>query len=148
MKELYDLGYQAIKSHQTLIEVAHTLDAVVLDVRLSPRSRDPRWNKRALLTHLVERYVHVESLGNVNYRDWDAPIAIKDLARGTEHIRHYLETNSVILMCACGRRETCHRKVIAEAFAEETGIVSIPLDLAACSRIIAAIPPDPQLKMF
>ncbi len=148
MKELYDLGYQNIKSHQTLVEVACILDAVVLDIRASPRSRDPRWNKRSLMTHLVERYVHVADLGNINYRDWSAPIVIANIERGLDHIRHYLETNSVILLCACHSRDTCHRKVITDAFQKETGIASIPLDLAACSRIIAAIPPDPQLKMF
>jgi len=155
--QLFDLGYQTIKDVDLLVQVAGILDAVVLDVRISPRSRNPMWNKAVLQRKLVERYVHVPALGNINYRDWNAPVEIKDLAEGLKHIELYLQSNPVILLCACSERDSCHRMTIVQACQHtpsehqpERAIASAstPLDLETCRRIIDGGPAGQQMRMF
>lgn len=144
--KIYDLGYQSIKNASLLVQVVNSLNAIVVDVRLSPRSRDPQWNRKALLTSLGERYVHVEALGNLNYKV-AAPIVIKDLPAGLLFLGHYLELGPVILLCACWDRHHCHRKVILDYLESKCKLVSIPLDLAACRQLITKDQPR-QLGFF
>lgn len=158
MNPLYDLGYQTIKDPNLLVQVAGVLDAVVLDVRLRAASRDPKWNKVFLQRKLLERYVHIPDLGNLNYKDWSAPIQIKDLAAGLRHIDLYLQANPVILLCACRDRKTCHRLEIVKACQHTLSahtptprclaIDSVSLDLAACRKIIDNAPEATQGRLF
>jgi uncharacterized protein (DUF488 family) len=149
MNQLYDLGYQAIKDPQLLLATACKLSAFVLDVRLNPRSRDPRWNRRYLeRLFSAAVYIHVPALGNLNYRDWNAPVAIQGFEAGLTVIRYHLAAHSVILMCACSDRQTCHRLVIAERVHAEIGVQTIPLNLAACKRVLNGEVPGAQLELF
>lgn len=148
MKKLYDLGYQTIKEPRGFLEAIAALEAVVIDTRFNPHSRNPAWNKITLQRKLIERYVHVQELGNVNYQEWSAEIQIKDLEAGLRYIEHHLLTNNVILLCACKDRNSCHRKVIANACEQHLGLVSIPLDNDTCTRLASGLPIDPQLKLF
>lgn len=150
MHKLYDLGYQTIKDPDILAQVAEKLGATVLDIRFSPRSRDYRWNKAALATIMSGRYTHVAELGNVNYKDWSAPIQISHLDYGMRLIWVTLEANPVILLCACRDRKTCHRLVVVEATIRRySGIVSVPLGLSDCLEIINPEgAPSAQLKLF
>lgn len=150
MHKLYDLGYQTIKDPAILAQVVEKLDAVVFDVRWSPRSRDYRWNNSALQSLLSQRYLHVQELGNVNYRDWSAPVQISHLPYGLKQIAIALEANPVILMCACRDRSTCHRLVIVQAAIEQIpGLVSVPLGLSDCQDIlVSGANPPAQLKLF
>ena len=142
MHKLYDLGYQTIKDPAILVQVAEKLDAIVMDVRFSPRSRDYRWNMATLASLLQAsplhpRYVHVAELGNVNYKGWNAPIQISHLPYGLKLISIALEAKPVILMCTCRDRSTCHRLVIVKAAVEQIpGLVSAPLSLADCQDIL------------
>lgn len=148
MHTIYDLGYQTVKDPEVFLRAVAAIDAVVIDVRFSPYSRNPAWNKLSLQRKLVERYVHVAELGNINYRDWSAEIEIKDLAGGLRYVEHHLQHNDIILLCACKDRETCHRKLIADACAETLGLASIPLDNNSCAHLAAGLPFDPQPRLF
>lgn len=150
MHQLYDLGYQEIKDRQLLLMTALKLHAVILDIRLSPRSRDPKWNMKALEHDFSAGvYAHAPALGNKNYRDWSAPIAIKDMAAGMAVLRAHLVVHPVILMCACSIRETCHRLVVADYARDELGALqSIALDLSFCKRVLNGEHPWEQPPLF
>ncbi|MCZ7547383.1 MAG: DUF488 family protein [Anaerolineae bacterium] len=52
-----------------LVALAHELDALVVDVRLAPRSRVREWNQSVMAEALGDRYLHVGAVGNLNYKD-------------------------------------------------------------------------------
>jgi len=85
---LYTLGYTGRKPvdvHQ--LAIAHR--AMLVDIRFSPRSRAAYWQKGALERLLGDRYVHLQALGNVNYRT-GGPVQLADYATGkaaTERLR-------------------------------------------------------------
>ena len=67
MRDVHLAGYTG-KIPELLFAAAEQLDATVLDIRLSPRSRNPAWSKSRLQTLLGSRYEHVAAFGNVAYR--------------------------------------------------------------------------------
>ena len=150
MNKLYDLGYQEIKELDLLEQVCLKLDAVILDVRFNPQSRNPRWARYTLARRLIQRYVHVKSLGNENYKG--GLIKIANLGVGLVAVRYYLENNPVILMCACADRPTCHRLTIVQEVERKMGITSEPLSLEKCRQIAEDLPvranPPAQMTMF
>jgi len=113
---IYTLGYSGW-SADDVASLLDRLDAVLVDVRMSPRSRNPAFSGRRLAERLGDRYRHVRGLGNTNYRggeivlhDWDG--GLKELQALTSGGR------AVVLMCACADVNVCHRKVVAERLAE------------------------------
>jgi len=134
MNALYDFGYSGV-DFDRFVRLATTLDAVVLDIRYRPYSRAPQWNKPVLARRLLERYIHLQELGNVNYKN-GGPILISDLDKGLKALQHYLENNSVIILCSCARRKSCHRMTIVEAFEARSGVQSIPLTQQEIERIL------------
>ncbi len=112
---IYTLGY----SGWTVDEIAaclERLDAVAVDVRMSPRSRNPAYSGKRLRESLGDRYRHIRGFGNINYRGGE--IVLHDWAGGLEEVLAILSTGrSVVLMCACADLNVCHRKVVAERLA-------------------------------
>ena len=108
-KKVYTFGYSG-KDTADLDRLVDDLGAVVFDVRFSPRSRNPHWNRRALEALLGDRYRHVRALGNANYRG--GPIEIVDLEEGVRTIQ--ASPQPVILMCVCKDPRICHRTTIAD----------------------------------
>ena len=43
--------------------------AYLVDIRYSPRSRIPAFNRTSLQARFPGRYVHIPELGNVNYKN-------------------------------------------------------------------------------
>lgn len=107
--EVYTFGY-AGKKIEELQRIVQELDAIVFDVRFSPRSRNPAWNKENLETVLGPRYRHVRALGNRNYRG--GPIEIVDMAAGIQEILN--APFSVVLMCVCSDPQVCHRTFVGD----------------------------------
>ena len=105
---IYTLGYSGLSADYVL-RLAEELQATVVDIRLSPRSRRPEFNQGRLARLLGSRYVHIAELGNANYKN-GGPIRILDLEAGLGLIETRLPGN-LILMCACRDYTQCHRRV-------------------------------------
>jgi uncharacterized protein (DUF488 family) len=138
MHELYDLGYLDLRKSEKLAQFCQAIDAVVVDARFSPNSRDPQWRKGALEKLLGERYHHVKALGNKNYKGGE--IDFVDLQGGIDAIAHLLQSHPVIVMCACWKRHICHRVNVVEAFEKEYGVPSTPLTAKMVKEIVGENP--------
>jgi uncharacterized protein (DUF488 family) len=115
--QLYTLGYAGRTLHDVVDTVARH-QAVLLDIRYSPRSWQPQWTRTSLLAALGEHYLHVPALGNRNYRGGE--IEIVEYEAGRELVREQLSTGrSVILMCVCRDVATCHRLQVARRLEED-----------------------------
>jgi hypothetical protein len=128
--KIYTLGYVGWKMDEIKAEVER-LGAVLIDVRLSPRSRFPGWNKSAFeaalkvpcpfTAALKVRYVHIPEFGNLNYKT-GGPVRIFDYEIGQAVLasrfgQPYRTTPAIILMCSCKDVSTCHRKEVADRLA-------------------------------
>lgn len=126
---IYTAGYQAIKSPELLSRFAIATNAIVVDTRLTPYSQLPGWRRSELERQYQKgqyRYLG-QWLGNLNYKN-GGPIRIADPERGFVALAELLSQQSVILLCACGNVQTCHRSVIAEMLADATGATVQHLD--------------------
>lgn len=129
--EVYDVGYMTIKDPALLHKAIVELGAVLVDVRFSPRSRDPDWNIGKLKELYGDRYLHLKELGNENYRG--GPIKIVDLPKGVNRL--IAIGKPIVLMCGCWKRDECHRHYIVK-WLDEAGIAtSTALDLKAVKEI-------------
>ena len=98
------------------------LDAALADIRTTPFSRTYQWTKGALQNLVGQRYRHVKSLGNVNYRS-GGPVEIADYQRGKREVERLLSTYSgVILLCGCLDLASCHRLTVANALTSDLGV--------------------------
>lgn len=133
-QKIYTFGYSG-RQPQELAAIANFLNALVVDVRYSPFSRNAVWNKKELVALLDKRYRHVKALGNVNYKG--GPIKLLDPEKGIEEVRLLLAESPIILICVCKSVHWCHRKVAAELLGEATGaeIVHLPPDYTAESGV-------------
>ena len=120
MPRLYTLGYAAKDAATQLITVmAIEPHMRLIDIRYRPTSRFyPVFGKSALRRRFGERYFHVGSLGNVNYRDHSLPMVLLDAKNGLSLVSFLLERYPVCLLCACAHVETCHRLVVARLLSE------------------------------
>lgn len=107
--QVYGIGYSG-KSQDQIRQIADQLDAVVFDIRFSPRSRNPEFSGARLRTNLGTRYLHVKAFGNRNYRG--GPIEFVDFEAGLAQV--VASDKPVILMCMCKDPARCHRTVIGE----------------------------------
>lgn len=119
---LYTLGYSGW-TPEAIREEAQARNAVVCDIRYSPRSRHPYWTQGNLQRLFGTRYQHVQALGNRNYKS-GGPIVLADYDAGKQAITEILATGqAVILMCACKDLATCHRLTAVERLAAVLGEV-------------------------
>ena len=114
MPQVYTFGYSGRKLSD-LVTLAEELDATVFDIRYSPRSRAPQWNKSSLMAALGDRYRHCRDFGNINYRG--GPIELVNYEAGKQAIEQ--SDRAVILMCMCKDLRSCHRNHVAERLAAE-----------------------------
>ena len=140
MNTLFSLGYSGVRFES----VAHWLDthdAVLVDVRYSPGSRNPQWRQPYLQRVLGPRYRWVKALGNVLYRQ--NGIRLVDPARGVEVVAAMIESNPVVITCMCPDRQVCHRSVAARAISEATGAMVthlVPADFRPAQQWDLLIP--------
>jgi uncharacterized protein (DUF488 family) len=117
---LYTLGYQGWRL-DAIQGTLGALQAVLVDIRFAPHSRNPAFRKAHLQAQLGARYVHVQVLGNRNYQG--GPIAIVDYPTGLRTIARLLDQwGAGILMCVCAEVTTCHRKGVAEQLSADLGV--------------------------
>ena len=113
MTTIYAFGYTGRKL-DTIAQGAAATGALILDIRYSPRSRAPMWNRRNLEAVLGASYFFAgDLLGNLDYRS--DGIRIADLDAGLDLLEKVAAKHPVGLMCACKERAGCHRDVICLA---------------------------------
>ena len=129
MPTIFTTGYARLREPALLGLYAVELDAIVVDVRLSPWTRFNGWARRDLEARLGERYRWVEAFGNVNYREQGRP-RLKDPEAGVQQVAPLLEHHNVILLCGCADPLTCHRHVVAETLSSATNcpVTDLPLE--------------------
>lgn len=115
-KKVYTLGYSGRKPAE-IKKIAEKLNAVVFDIRFSPRSRAPQWTKKRLTEVLgITGYMHLKALGNANYKN-GGPIEFVDFEAGLQAIE--ASSRPVILMCGCKSPNGCHRTTAARQLIEQ-----------------------------
>src|SRR5215510_2609490 len=92
--KLFTLGYSGWTLEQLARQVQE-LGALLLDIRYSPNSRQPQWRRQNLAATFPDRYVHVQALGNVNYRSGE--MAISDYTAGKRLVQGYLSTGCNVI---------------------------------------------------
>ena len=98
---LYTIGYSR-RTARNILAIATELDAVVIDVRGSPRSRKADFNRPALERVMGARYVwRGETLGNY------APNVVTP--EGLRWLEQFGDKRHAILMCMEGPPGDCHR---------------------------------------
>ena len=115
------IGYTEPDAQARIDEFLADENAALVDIRLQPRSHwQPAFNKSALEARYPAQYVHVEALGNVNYKDRARGIDLLDAKRGISQLVYLIAQGyPVMLMCACKDYERCHRKVVYELIMSE-----------------------------
>jgi hypothetical protein len=121
MNKVFTAGYSGHTPAQ-LKKAAEELNARVLDIRFSRRSRQLGWNEAELQRVLNWRYVPVPTLGNVNYST-GAPIQLHAPKLGCDIVCDLLRGHSLILICGCRDFDECHRANVA-ALLQERGVAS------------------------
>lgn len=116
---LYTFGYSGRTPHE-LQALAKQLNAVVADIRFSPRSHIPDWSGGRLQKLLGDRYRHLPALGNRNYKV--GHVEFVDLETGVGEVGQLLKQQPVILLCVCADLQRCHRLPAAEAIAAHYGL--------------------------
>lgn len=116
---VHTAGYIGAWTLATLVAKVEEIDAVVVDVRLSPRSRNPQWRGPTLASALKERYVHIREFGNVNYRLRGMHnVRLKDFVKGVAKL-DLMNQPDVVLLCACRDYDHCHRSIIVDMLLEQ-----------------------------
>jgi uncharacterized protein (DUF488 family) len=111
LMKIYTTGYTG-KAVEQLSALLDFYEAVLADIRFAPHSRHLQWTKNYLTVLLKNRYRHVPSLGNRNYKT--GGIQIHNLELGIRLLESWKE--NVVLMCACAELENCHRRVVKNEF--------------------------------
>ena len=124
MFPLYTFGYSG-RQPEELQAQAEQLDAMVADIRFSPRSRVPQWSGGRLARLLGDRYHHLSALGNRNSKG--GPIELVDVEQGIDQIADRLAHQPVILLCVCRDVQKCHRRLVAETIVARYGVRLIHL---------------------
>jgi uncharacterized protein (DUF488 family) len=122
---LFTYGYVGRRVAGLVSVLETTPSALLVDVRLSARARDPAWSEASLRRMLGPRYLHVPQLGNVNYQAHDAPIQLADAQAGLRRVLKAAsllldprDVPTVVLLCACRERGRCHRDAVAKLLVE------------------------------
>jgi hypothetical protein len=96
---IFTIGYQALRP-QRLLDIAEALNALVVDVRVVPRSRKPGFSKGALVELLGKRYIPMgQELGGRGHTT-DGGIAWLDPSK---------RKTDLILLCLEEAPGECHR---------------------------------------
>jgi uncharacterized protein (DUF488 family) len=103
----YTTGYSE-KDIKDLPALLDNLEAVLVDIRFSPHSKNLVWTKNYLSLLLKRKYRHIPQLGNRAFKE--GKIQIQNLELGIRLLSD-LEYNAVLL-CACQNLKECHRLVV------------------------------------
>jgi len=115
--KIYTMGYTGWTLKQ-IERAVMQCDAVLVDVRIRPYSRQVIYNQKNLVGLLGERYAHIPGFGNRNYKG--GPIVLADFTGGAAKAAELMsETGkTLLLMCVCQGWRICHRSLVAEKLKE------------------------------
>lgn len=114
-RTIYTVGYMST-TLALLMEQLVALDALLIDIRFNPSSRNPQWRQSYLVKYFGERYRHMQALGNANYQS-NGPTKL--VAPEQAEIELSVLAKPFVLMCACGNHRTCHRTDAAQYLADQ-----------------------------
>lgn len=115
---IYTIGYSGWKNDDIRAAVDR-LDAILVDVRMVPRSRVPQWSCYSLSRELGHRYAWVRELGNENYKGTVEQIKIANFPAGEKRLAGLAFGGKAInLLCSCPDVTQCHRKVLPDWLAQ------------------------------
>ncbi len=149
MHTLYTFGYTGLEPEVILV-FALARDALIVDTRISPVSRHPKWNKYTLESVWGFNYVHIKALGNKNYKgEYGDGIQLLDADAGTMQAVKLLAKKPLMFMCACSDHATCHRSVASQEMQDRYGVEVVHLtyaDFMPASK--TTTPPPTQMSLF
>lgn len=121
MGKVYTLGYAAAGSDADLVRLMADPRMLLVDVRDLPVSRwRPEWRKCALADRWGRRYIHMRGLGNVNRKEPEKGFLLRAPDRCLYQLRLLLDSGySVVLVCACGDYNRCHRRLVFDLLTRE-----------------------------
>ena len=113
MATVYTTGYGG-RTTEEVVKAVKAVNGVLVDIRFSPHSKQPNRDGFDLRRAMGDdEYVWLKHFGNKNYQG--GPIELVDFERGVHYLDKILATGRpAVLMCACGRPDHCHRKVVAQ----------------------------------
>lgn len=112
MNRVYTLGY-GWRTREEVDALLKAHEAVLADIRFSPRSRRPEWNKGQLEAFFGNRYFPLAGFGNSNYKG-SGGIVLADPDEAFVQLQDRLIHSSVVMMCACREYHSCHRKTVSD----------------------------------
>lgn len=115
------VGYAGLKL-EALKVYAEKHNAIIVDIRMSPYSKNAEFNQTVMRRVLGPRYKHLLAFGNKNYKDRGLPFDLVEPQIGLQVIKRMIEYNHLILLCVCYKLEGCHRKFVCEIIDQELGI--------------------------
>lgn len=151
MNTLYTFGYQMIKDADKFAVAVKGFPGLrVADIRIKPFSYVVGWRKQSLQAALDDQYIHVEALGNRNYKgEYGDGVMLADADAGVRQITALLADHPVMLLCACWEVATCHRSVAADLIGAATGCPLIHLTARDVLGWLPAAPLSPeQMSLF
>lgn len=93
-------------------------NAVLVDIRINPWSRNPDWCKAELERFFWGRYWWVQNLGNCNHRgQLGEGFHIKNMEVGCAQLGEITcrtGAKALVLFCACCSDECCHRSFVRD----------------------------------
>ena len=115
------MGYLSARSDKKLRDLV-TMGIPVVDTRFRPTSKHPEWRKEYLEKIQRISYYWIQDLGNVNYKNEEPDIQIKNMDAGIQMLADILERHGkACLLCACASKR-CHRFVVAEESVRRLGV--------------------------
>lgn len=111
---IYTTGY-GNRSAAALFEAVKAIRGYLVDIRYWPHSRSRmEWGRAELQKRFGSRYLHCGALGNTARGTGE--IKIWRMDEGIADLEWLIEQGKTppVLLCACGRADTCHRSVVAE----------------------------------
>jgi uncharacterized protein (DUF488 family) len=130
MTDVYTFGY-AGHDASALHAVVTELDAVLLDIRWTPYSKQPGWTGNELAERFAMRYLHVPAFGNVEHAS--GTIRLSAPSEGIATVFDCLTVGPVVLMCACRQFDRCHRSHVA-ALLTDAGLTTQELTIGHSRR--------------
>lgn len=161
--ELLTIGYEGCTIQDVLTALSAAKVTLLIDVRALPRSRKPGFSRRQLAAGLEEKgipYVHLQGLGTPKpgrdavraghpeimetiFREhMTSDRAQVELGRATTLA---CETRACLL-CFEHDPACCHRRIVAEMIAADTGQAIVHLSRAAREGSISIWPPEPPAR--